>query len=276
MNYINNVEICVSALQRSGHHAIINWIISNSSSSFCFLNNCLPHHNPFFASSGTDSLVQHISIENERIGNFSEKNLIIFNYEDKELSDIFYPTFNSEKQHWLGPSKKQFNILILRDPFNNIASKYRWAKEGTKWKPSIDSLNQVVNLWKAYAREYLNDTDFIKENKIAISYNQWFSDSAYRHLIGEKLQLSSIDKGLTEIAKWGPNTWGDSFDNLTFDGKANKMKVFDRWKFYMDDPFFLSLFDKETIELSNKIFGPLISKELISKINKNNETLNKN
>ncbi|HET6225349.1 MAG TPA: hypothetical protein VFF27_03655 [Bacteroidia bacterium] len=160
----------------------------------------------------------------------------------------------------------------MRDPFNNFASKYRWAKEGTQWQPSLDSLKQLPNAWKIHAREFVNETNFIHENKISISYNQWFTDTAYREELAKKLQLSTSDKGLSEVAKWGPNTWGDSFDNLTYENRANEMKVFDRWKHYKDDPFFISLFqDAELIELSHKIFGNFIDTELL--LNKTCENL---
>lgn len=256
MDYINEREIVVVALQRSGHHAIINWILANSSKDHTFLNNCLPSHNPFLNCSKTDSLIQHLEIEKEQQGEFSKKTLLIHNYEDKTPLDVFSPSFSSEREKWLGRSKILNNIIILRDPFNNFASKYRWAKEGTQWQPSLDSLKQLPSKWKIHAKEFLNETNYIQENKICISYNQWFTDETYREELAKKLQLSTIDKGLSEIAKWGPNTWGDSFDNLNYENRANEMRVFDRWKHYKDDPFFISLFeDDELNRLSNTIYG---------------------
>jgi hypothetical protein len=264
MEYINETEIAVVALQRSGHHAIINWIIANSSNEPTFLNNCQPCNNPFLTCSKTDSLTQHLLLEKEQAGFFSKKELLIHNYEDKNPFNVFDPVFYSEREKWLGKSKTQYNVLILRDPFNNFASKYRWTKEGTKWQPSLDSLMQLPAYWKVHAREFLNETNSISENKICISYNHWFTDASYREELAQKLHLTTIDKGLSEIAKWGPNTWGDSFDNLTYDNRASEMKVFERWKHYKDDPLFISLFeDPELIELSDKIFGHLVNSRLL-------------
>jgi hypothetical protein len=269
---MNSIEISVSALQRSGHHAIINWIIANQKTNYCFLNNCYPHSNPFITASKTDSSLQHVQIEEELLGNFSDKDLLIYNYEDKSLPDIFYPEFKGDMGKWLGKSEQAFNVLILRDPFNNFASKYHWAKNGKKWQPSLDSIRQLPVLWKTYAKEFLNQTNFITQNKITISYNEWFKSDNYRAKLASDLLLVSSDKSVTEVAKWGPNTWGDSVDNLTYDGKANEMKVLERWKLYADDPFFISLFDdNELIELSEKIFGHIPNTEfIVSKAVKHN------
>ena len=58
------------------------------------------------------------------------------------------------------------------------------------------------------------------------------------------------------VARWGPNLWGDSFDNLTFDGRATQMKVLERWRQVADEPLYRSLVaDPELIELSTTIFG---------------------
>lgn len=75
MEYINETEIAVVALQRSGHHAIINWIMANSSKENTFLNNCLPGYNPFLTCSKTDSLTQHLQLDKEQEGNFSKKRI---------------------------------------------------------------------------------------------------------------------------------------------------------------------------------------------------------
>lgn len=195
---------------------------------------------------------------------FQKKELLIHNYEDKKPFNVFDPSFYNEREKWLGKSKIQYNVLILRDPFNNFASKYRWAKEGTQWQPSLDSLMLLPAFWKDHAKEFLSETNFISGNKICISYNQWFIDANYREELAHKLHLPTMDKGLSEVAKWGPNTWGDSFDNLTYENRANEMKVFERWKHYKDDPFFISLFeDPELIELSDKIFGQILNSRLL-------------
>ena len=41
-----------------------------------------------------------------------------------------------------------------------------------------------------------------------------------------------------------------------YDGKADKMKVLERWKHFVDNEIYKDIFkDKELVELSNAIFG---------------------
>jgi len=255
MSYTNINEYRIVALQRSGHHAIINWINSNISKKICFLN-CQPQGNPYTNLRMNDSIIGHIDIEEERIGNFSKKELLIYNFEDKPLATIYSASFLKNIEGWVGRSLRVKNILILRDPFNNFASKYKWAIHGTKWVPSLEKVKYLPAIWKTYAKEFLGKTNYISDTKLCINYNRWFTDPQYRTYLATEMGLATVDKGLKTVAKWGPNTWGDSFDNLNFDGRADKMKVLFRWAFFRNDVFYKSLFkDTELVELSKKIFG---------------------
>lgn len=247
MVYRNRNEVCVAALQRSGHHAIINWIVANSAGPACFLNDCRLNLNPFMTFAG-DEGIEHTT-----------KNLLIYNYEDRELSELFTLEFMDNRTRWFGKSERSVYVLIMRDPFNNFASKYRWAVNGTKWTPETEWIARVLpGLWKSYAKEFLGLTNFMPAPKVFLSYNRWFIDEEYRQEIAGRLELASADKGLTEVARWGPNTWGDSFDNLDFDGRALEMKVLERWRYFADDPVFRNLFrDSELLSLSQKIFGAI-------------------
>ena len=245
MTYHNRTELCVAALQRSGHHAIINWISANAPGSVCFLNNCRPNTDPFLMCAG-----------DERI-ELALKDLLIYNYEDRGLTEVFTQDFLNQKREWFGQSSSAVHILVLRDPFNNFASKYRWAVNGTKWTPPMEWVTgELPGLWKSYAKEFLGQTRMLPAPKVFINYNRWFADNEYRCEIATRLGLVTADKGLAEVARWGPNTWGDSFDNLDFDGRANEMRVFERWRSFADDVVFTGLFrDRELVRLSEDIFG---------------------
>jgi hypothetical protein len=250
-------RMCVVALQRSGHHAIINWIMKNINGKTYLLNHSVPATNPFITYTKPGSILHNLNIENEIAGIHEYKKQLIYNYEDRLLSEIFFSDYENIMKGWVGRSQFVFNIIVLRDPFNNFASKYKWALSGIKWPPSPESIKQLPTLWKSYAREFVGATSYIhKENKILINYNRWFSDLEYRSSIAQILLLESTEKGIEEVAKWGPATWGDSFDNMTYDGKAGQMDVLNRWQNYKDDEVFRSLFkDAELLELSEKIFG---------------------
>lgn len=245
MTYHNRTQLCVAALQRSGHHAIINWISANAPGSACFLNNCRPNIDPFLMCSP------------DARGELALRDLLIYNYEDRALNEVFTQDFSRHQKEWFGQTGSVACVLVLRDPFNNFASKYRWAVKGTKWTPPVEWVTRVLpGLWKSYAREFLGQTTVLPEPKVFINYNRWFTDEEYRCEIARQLGLVAADKGLTEVAKWGPNTWGDSFDNLNFDGRANEMKVLERWRCVASDQTFTDLFrDRELLSLSQEIFG---------------------
>lgn len=194
--------------------------------------------------------------EDERIA-LAPRDLLIYNYEDRRLAEVFQADFLANKTEWFGQSGGAIYMLVLRDPFNNFASKYRWAINGTMWTPQMEWVTgELPELWKSYAKEFLGRADFMPAPKVFINYNRWFTDDKYRDEIARRLGLISADKGLAEVAKWGPNTWGDSFDNLDFEGRANEMKVLERWRYFANDKVFQDLFrDPELLGLSEEIFG---------------------
>lgn len=253
MTYHNRTELCVAALQRSGHHAIINWISSNAPGTVCFLNNCRPNIDPFLMCS-----------HDERI-ELALKDFLIYNYEDRRLTDVFTQDYPNQKMEWFGQSGSSVYVLVLRDPFNNFASKYRWAINGTRWTPPVEWVTRVLpGLWKSYAKEYLGHTKVLPEPRVFINYNRWFTDAEYRCEIAKRLGLVAADRGLSEVAKWGPNTWGDSFDNLNFDGRAREMKVLERWRCFASDQTFAQLFrDRELLSFSKEIFGVVPGTEIL-------------
>ena len=44
---INELELCFVALRRSGHHAVIEWLLCHLDGTGCFLNNCRIGRTPF-------------------------------------------------------------------------------------------------------------------------------------------------------------------------------------------------------------------------------------
>jgi hypothetical protein len=254
---VNDHTIFVYALRRSGHHAVIQWILNNARKPVCFLNDCDPCTNPYLTA-GSDSVFESIDLAAEGRGNFSRKALLVCSYEDKYLARTFSGGRSDAMADWIGPSTRSTHLLILRDPFNLIASKYRMIFHGHGTKENFEAFTRLPELWKSYARAFLRAASNPNSPLTPASYNHWFTDDAYRRTLAIALGLSTGDEGRNQVARWGPNLWGDSFDGLTFDGRATEMKVLERWKNYATDPFFrLLVRDKELIDLSMQIFGPL-------------------
>jgi hypothetical protein len=115
-------------------------------------------------------------------------------------------------------------------------------------------------MWKSHAREYLERRDLPAE-ALSISFNRWFTDRSYRMQIAASIGLASSDAGLNDVARWGPNTWGDSFDGLSYDGDAQRMDVLQRFGVYEHNSIYLSLFDREMIDLSLRTHGTVAGTE---------------
>lgn len=254
----NNTEIRIVGLRRSGNHAIINWLASHYKGKVCFLNNVKPLMNPFLSFDKSvlafnKNFYQDFNINDEREGKFSKKDCLIYNYEDQPLKQIFHKKFEKNHQKFVGKSKRSYNVLILRDPYNLFASRIFRSKDEEKAISEI----KVIKLWKNYAREYVGKTKYLGKNKIVINYNFWFSNENYRREIEKELGLKPNDTKIKEVINIGRgDSKGSSFDGMKFNGKANKMKVLERWKSLIDNKFYrIILVDKELNRLSNKIFG---------------------
>ena len=122
-------------------------------------------------------------------------------------------------------------------------------------------MDDVRNLWKNYAKEYLGETNFLPHKKIKINFNQWFSSSQYRKLLADRLRLDFTDRGLEAVRH---SSWS-SFDGSKFDGKAQEMQVLQRWKDFSDHISYKNIFcDKELLDLSERIFGVIEGTEMLA------------
>jgi len=262
-NIINEKDIKIIGMQRTGNHAIVNWIYSQCDELKCVLNHIPINRNPFiaFSKKGTvkefnQNFKQKLNITAERLGFFAPKKLLIYTYEDEIIQDVFNKF--SEKKHnsWVGASKTRYELLIIRDPFNLFASRLKRDDNNIKNKYSLRNTQQrdkVVNLWKNHAKEFLGDTDSMTHNKICVNYNTWFTDKKYRRNLAETLNIDFTDESINEVLHIGG---GSSFDRTELNNEASKMKVLERWKAFAEDEGFISIFqDQEIIELYKRIFA---------------------
>jgi hypothetical protein len=256
----------VFAQRRSGHHAVINWIRYQLPGRHWFLNDCRPGENPFRSAQLSGSFVHGVFGEHrvmrtdrEQRRRFTHKGAMLYGFEEYDIRRTPDDMPLEREIEWLGQSRSRHDVLILRDPFNLLASKLRWARgqTNTPSKPAVDRLGEARDLWKTYAREYLGMTTFLSD-VIRISYNEWFVSRAYRDRVAAELGVVNRDRGVNEVARWGPTVYGDSFDGLAYDGRAQQMKVLERWREFAADAVYLDLVaDDELHELSQRIFGAL-------------------
>lgn len=243
---INKKEVRIFGLRRSGNHGIINWIVRQSSGRVVFLNNAKINMNPF-RSRYIDFKEPHI--RREAWGNLSKKDLLIISYEDYSLSNLYQKRYQNKVLE-TGLSKNIFNVIILRDPFNMYASRLKGESVG---KISFHKkAKYALDLWLAYAKEYVGETSYLSSRKITISYNQWCTDIKYRKQIADELKLDFSDEGFSELA-------GIS----SFDGKsqmdATRLNTLNRWKHFADNPDYLTALNRKDILHYCKIIFPRLN-----------------
>lgn len=263
IKFRNNYEIRFIGIPRSGNHAIIRWIASHFPEVY-FYNNIksdkTPQTHPIIKWPDGDynrrfrHKVGLGEVEFRECVMYSVENLTISRVKDK-ISGI-----NGVTNHFdLGLSKKEFDVLILRDPFNMIASNWKHAyskRKQREWDLArrIKVMEDLLFKWEGYALEFLRETTYLKD-PILISFNNWFSNKEYRKEISSKLGLVFSDKVINHVPYFGGSS---SFDKKRYDGRAQQMKVLERWKIFKNDKYFRCIFkDQEIWELSNKIFGDM-------------------
>lgn len=261
-------ELCmrVFALRRSGHHALLNWIRYQLPHRHWLLNDCRLGENPFRGAVLESSVIQGrwhehrvFHLAREIAGQHAYKGALIYNFEESDLRQVSRLMPVSSEAEWLGGAGRRLDLLILRDPFNLLASKLKWAYGDVERpsKPSLDEVSEARDLWKVHAREFLGETNHLAD-LVTLSYNDWFLHRSYRDRKAAEIGFQNEDKGLSTVARWGPTLSADSFDGLRFDGRAQDMKVLERWRRFTDDDFFRELVaDAELHRLSALIYGAL-------------------
>ena len=148
-------------------------------------------------------------------------------------------------------------LLILRDPANLFASRLRkdeWGAAGScGWIP-FDSLHAPLarERWIEHALEFIGQTRHLP-NLVPVDYVQFVRSGPYRASLAASLGIRPDEAVLDRVPARGG---GSSFDELRFDGKAGRMRVFDRWRRYADHPGYRGLLgDPRLQRLSRMIFG---------------------
>ena len=243
-----NIEIRVAGLQRSGNHAVINWIIKQSGKNVLFFNDVDPE-NPLDES--------RLHSPNNIETSDECYDCVIYSYEDRILDLISHKNYYPQKNITNISAGQRIDVIILRNPFNALASRMKHAAVSSTRSTYISGLN-VAQLWVTYAYEYLGKTSKLKNKKVPLNYDLWCTSEDYRKEIANLLGLEFTDAGFNQITAYGR---GSSFDLEDYNERASEMKTDQRWKNYCDDECYIDLLnDKNLIQLTKKIFS--IDKEL--------------
>lgn len=289
----NFLELRVCGLQRSGNHAIINWILDqHHGKASCFLNN-VRHgdHDPFKTARQCYLKKLRNTYDVEHIRN-TQKHVLVYSYEDdlsqmqkskSFIESVYDKNFEEVRDQYIGLNEKYFDVIIIRDPFNFFASRIEMLESLT----GTQDLGSIKNDWKELAKLSLDVIKNSDEKYFVIKYNDWFSDKKYRVTLCQQLYGNFSDDSLSSLSYFGG---GSSFDlkhhnRLTlrillkewkkiitparwvnvghyvkrlFAPGAQSMRVLERWKNVQDNVRFQRvLADREVLELSENLFGQI-------------------
>lgn len=250
--YRNELELRIWAIPRSGSHAIMNWIASMVEEPVYLFDNFNLYEDPLRTRYPTkDTVLKHDpSLEKiyvhlpfmrdwpeEKIQPFrlKTKKCIIYRSEVNHCVGHFsfwnLKTRKKNSNGYIGTSRYQYDVLILRDIRNWLASLIVFR---TDWL-NEEKIDKYFKYWKYILDEGMLKTDYLSYNKLFIKYGQWFNYEDYRRSISESLNLKYSDRMLNRlsmagISKGHTNT-GSSFSGVTYKNKAQDMKVMERAKF---------------------------------------------
>lgn len=266
---INKNEFRIVGMSRSGNHSIINWIIRQLQGRFCFLNCAEPKTNPFHTARPLEQEktyrvnYQGFDLNAEQRGYFSHKDYLLHSYEDCFLGMLNNRFFEEQHDAFVGPSHRRVDVLILRDPFNLFASRKKFGlfdRQKELGNKPVSPLT-AIRIWKQHAKEAIGERQYLGHQRVFINYNLWACDDTYRKNIAAALGIDFTDIGFQDVSSCAG---GSSFDGLKFANRANNMKVLERWKHFVNDREYKTIFDDEMISLSQKIFGHIPDERLLS------------
>ncbi|MCB9765347.1 MAG: class I SAM-dependent methyltransferase [Alphaproteobacteria bacterium] len=215
----------VVGMCRSGHHAVINWLLAHEDKPSIFLNNQLAWRND-------RPRRDHVVLRNGA-SLTQPASLLVVNIEDV-TPEAAALTINQRSVALRLPSDTPTRIIqVIRDPFNLFASRASKAQDGA---PNFRSAPRARHLWLAHADEASGRTSHLGEDFVLIKYNDWLTDSVYRARVSQQLSFDHSTPLPMRVARFGD---GSSFDGLSFDGRADEMDTLERWRSLIHHKSFL-------------------------------------
>ena len=279
MSTTNELVICVFGLQRSGNHAIISWILDNFPGSRVHLND-IRRIDPYLDFNGMTIhglsyytchrkwhgvnryIFSRRQFNGQRVGRVDDvharfdiariklahKDLLVLSYEDVFLNDPRVHRFLPNATKYIGKSGRQLRVLLLRDPYNHLASVLQ--HDAAYESASHFTSKLYVDMWKQYARAFANGSPLLEGESVCINFNRWCDSSEYRRQLAQTIGFSTDGKSFNVVSSVGG---GSSFQGVI--GDARDLGVGERWRVYKDNPLYSSLFDDEIVEYAERLFN---------------------
>lgn len=283
MYYRNDIEVRVWGLARSGNHAIISWLASLFDEPVWFFN-CIESRrrnlgvgDPYRTRWDTISYFNNDAFKDvvmqlpsmrkwpeEKLQKVRKKHkhCIIYSHEWCHF-DIMKRNGDSilDRNYTIGKSKKQYDVLIVRDIYNWWASVISYAYDSKSKKSTHEHRKESgyylrwLPLWEMPAREFEGSTNYLPFELVCISFNEWIKHRSYRRMIAKKFGLPYSERFINFPAKQSSHVT----DGIN---AKNRLGVLSRYKQIKkeDYGFYWNNIEKypKLLYLSDKLFGSVL------------------
>jgi hypothetical protein len=248
-------------LQRSGNHAVLNWLLGLDEENSLFFNNIQIEQDIRTSSvavsvpAGVKAYKQRVDgkllINEHYINDFKNNGgTVVCSFENQNLDFYNQIKINQLTENYFGKALKIKNIILIRNPFSMIQSTAnvlrKWQGENDeKW--FVKELVKRLELWNVYAKHFLdNENDFTK-----VVFDDWVVSKDYRDSLATQLGYVNEDKNLDFVSDAGT---GSSFSGKRLN---DKLGVLNRWGDSDDHEVIMTLFrqhGEKTVNLFTRLF----------------------
>lgn len=203
-------------MKRSGNHAITNWLLPQIKC--VHFNNLIPVGKILLGRPMPDPKPFAGWRRQEELSRGTSLPRLLVTLEDHDLRLMPFTGIDI-------PAR---SLLILRDARQLFSSRVRKAFRvdmPAYPRAAGEVMERAVTLWKQHARCFLGASDDCPA-RVAILFDAWFDDIAYRAAISAAMDLSFDDRGYGKVS---PEGGGSSFDGTAFNGRAQFMGVANRY-----------------------------------------------
>lgn len=231
-------------VQRSGNHAIINWIMSQyDPAKTFFYSGC----NVDIPSLNSWARLEHDGVMvrgNERgaqkaqllLSKAKHCDVILVSYENE---DVLFFLRGEEVDKNITPfieSNSTLNIFIIREFLNWLASTYVLVSKLPGHQPGsglwYQTIEKRIAQWSDTARVGMLLSQDPPQDTVCVYYDTWMSDGDYRGRLLETFGVLNGDTSLPRVKNYGG---GSSFDGMKYKNAPEKMNTISRWEQFAED-----------------------------------------
>ncbi|MFD1510678.1 hypothetical protein [Lacimonas salitolerans] len=271
--------IKVFGIQRSGNHAILNWLLGLETHNMLFFNNprkdqgLLENPSAISLPEGVRSYASRVDrkkvIHPENVDRFrGSGGTLICSYENHDLETLNEAELDAPINSEFGPPRSKKKIIVIRNPFNVAPSTLKMvrrmkAKDGVTEEELLQIVEHRLKMWVGYAEITLEHDAGQRKDFLPINFDFWASNKSYRDEIAARLGYSNSDRFFDFVSDaGGGSSFGGTKEMLTAE------KLGSRWSQAEDKdtlrPIFLR--QKKVVTLAARIWGPGLIPEEIAQV----------